>query len=249
MLGFYPNDIMVYRQALTHRSSSIEIGGGRLTNNERLEFLGDAILDAVVADILYERYPDRKEGFLTNTRSKIVQRESLNHIAFSLGLDRMIVSSSRLNSAHNSYIYGNAFEALIGAIYLDQGYRACRMFVKDRVLDRHLPLEKIAHKEVNFKSNLLEWGQKNKLEITFDLVETFTDQSGSPVFQTSVSLMGTQLGIGIGHTKKEAHQSAARIAIRKIRKDKEVQALIGKLKQQSHGEKDVRTLPEYPRMS
>ncbi|MDR2765459.1 MAG: ribonuclease III [Tannerella sp.] len=246
MLGFYPGNIQLYRQAFTHRSTFIETEHGQWKNNERLEFLGDAVLNAVVADIIYKKYPNRKEGFLTNTRSKIVQRESLNRIAHEMGLDKMIIVSSRLNS-HNSYIYGNAFEALIGAIYLDQGYRKCCRFVEEQIIEKYIPLDKIAHKEFNFKSNLIEWSQKNKLEVSFELIETFADQNGSPVFQSRVSLPGISLGTGIGYTKKESQQSAAKKAIKKIRRDKDVQLLISKLKQQqsSDGTGNV-SLPECP---
>lgn len=233
ILGFYPDDIHLYEQAFTHRSSSIETKDGKWQNNERLEFLGDAILDAIVADIIYKHFPNRKEGFMTNTRSKIVQRESLNQIALKMGLDKMIVSATKINS-HNNYIYGNAFEALIGAIYLDQGYRTCFSFVKKRVIDRYMPLDKIVHKEVNFKSNLIEWSQKNKLDIIFDLIETFADQEGNPVFQTSVSLMGMPLGVGIGYSKKESQQNAAKMAVKKLRTDKEFQQVINQLKQKQN---------------
>ena len=233
ILGFYPNDVQLYEQALIHRSSSIETEEGKRTNNERLEFLGDAVLGAIVADIIYEQFPNRKEGFMTNTRSKIVQRESLNHIAIEMGLDKLIITSPKLCS-HNSYIFGNAIEALIGAVYLDQGYQKCRAFVKEKIIDQYVPLKKIIRKEVNFKSILIEWSQKNKLEIVFELIETFTDKKGSPMFQSSVSLMGTPLGAGIGHTKKESQQLAAKIAIRKIRRDKDIQQLINELKE-SHG--------------
>ena len=230
ILGFYPNDISLYEQAFTHRSSPIETKNGKWQNNERLEFLGDAVLDAIVADIIYKHFPNRKEGFMTNTRSKIVQRESLNRIALKMGLDKMIVTAIKTNS-HNNYIYGNAFEALIGAIYLDQGYRTCFSFVKKRVIDQYVPLDKIVHKEVNFKSNLIEWGQKNKLDIVFDLIETFVDQDGNPVFQTSVSLMGMPLGVGIGYSKKESQQNAAKMAVKKLRTDKAFQQTINELKQ------------------
>jgi ribonuclease-3 len=245
MLGFHPNDIQLYRQAFIHRSSSVETGDGKWKNNERLEFLGDAILNAVVADIIYKQFPNRKEGFMTNTRSKIVQRESLNRIALEIGLDKMIISSIRISS-HNNYIYGNAFEALIGAIYLDQGYRKCRVFVKEQIIDKYVPLNKIARKEVNFKSNLIEWSQKSKLEISFELVEMYIDQDGNPVFQTSVSLMGTPLGVGVGYTKKESQQSASAMAIRKIRKDKAIQQLICVLKENIHSGKKNSVLPDYP---
>ena len=243
ILGFYPNDIRLYEQALIHRSSYVETEEGKRINNERLEFLGDAVLGAIVADIIFKQFPNRKEGFMTNTRSKIVQRDSLNRIAIEMGLDKLVVLSAKIHT-HNSYIYGNAIEALIGAVYLDQGYRRCQAFVKERIIDQYVPLNKIARKEVNFKSILLEWSQKNKLEIVFELLETYTDKEGSPVFQTSVSLMGTQLGVGIGYTKKESHQSAAKKAIKRIRRDKDIQQLISDLKEHNdHGREN--DIPDY----
>jgi ribonuclease-3 len=169
----------LYEQALIHRSSSIETEEGKRTNNERLEFLGDAVLGAIVADIIYKQFPNRKEGFMTNTRSKIVQRDSLNRIAIEMGLDKLIVLSTKINT-HNSYIYGNAIEALVGAVYLDQGYRRCQKFVQERIIDRYVPLHTIIRKEVNFKSILIEWSQKNKLEIAFELIETYKDKEGIP---------------------------------------------------------------------
>lgn len=135
-------------------------------------------------------------------------------------------------TTHHKYMYGNALEALIGAIYLDQGYRCCCKFVEERIIRKHVPLDKLASREVNFKSRLLEWGQKTKLHVEFDLIETYTDEEGNPVFQTSVSLEGTPLGIGIGSTKKESQQLAAKNVIRKIHKDKDVQKLIEEFKNQ-----------------
>ena len=229
MLGFYPNDIALFEQAFIHRSIT-STTNGKTCNNERLEFLGDAILDAIVADIVYKHFPNKREGFLTNTRSKIVQRESLNHIALELGIDKKVTSLPHA-AIHNKYLFGNALEALIGAIYLDQGYRFCYKFVMERIINKYISLNKLAGQEVNFKSRLLEWGQKIKLNIVFDLVETSTDDEGKPVFQTSVSLEGTSLGIGIGNTKKESQQVAAKKAFRRINKDKEIRQLIENLKQ------------------
>ena len=227
IIGFYPDNIELYEQAFIHRSVS-PMSYGKNCNNERLEFLGDAILDAIIAEVVYTQFPNKREGFLTNTRSKIVQRESLNYIALELGLDKKL-SSLPHAAIHNKYLYGNALEALIGAIYLDRGYKRCFRFVQERILDKYISLNKLAGQEVNFKSRLLEWSQKTKLNITFDLIETFTDIEGKPVFQTSVLLEGTPLGIGIGNTKKESQQLAAKIAIRKINKDKEVRQLIENL--------------------
>ena len=230
ILGFYPNDLQLFEQAFIHRSIASSHYDKRY-NNERLEFLGDAVLDAIIADIVYKHFPNKREGFLTNTRSKIVQRESLNNIALALGIDKK-VSSLHYATTHHKYMYGNALEALIGAIYLDQGYRCCCKFVEDRIINKHISLDSLASKEVNFKSRLLEWSQKTKLHIEFELIETFNDEDGNPVFQTSITLEGTPLGIGIGGTKKESQQHAAKTAIRKIHKDKDVQRLIEDLKQQ-----------------
>ena len=238
--------MQLYEQAFIHRSSSIENEDGRRKNNERLEFLGDAILNAIVADIIYKKFPNRREGFMTNTRSKIVQRESLNRLAAEMGLNHFLMLSQKATS-HNNYIYGNAFEALIGAIYLDQGYRKCFTFVKKQVIDRYISLEKIARKEVNFKSHLIEWSQKNKMEIAFELMETFKDEDKNPVFQSSVTLMGMSLGRGTGYTKKESQQLAARNAIKKIRNDKEIQKIINELKSacEESKENDVLCDPEH----
>lgn len=128
---FFPRDIRFYQQALLHKSTSVRSEKGRPLNNERLEFLGDAILDAIVGDIVYKHFEGRREGFLTNTRSKIVQRETLNKLAVEIGLDKLVKYSTR-SSSHNSYMYGNAFEAFIGAIYLDQGYERCKQFMEKK---------------------------------------------------------------------------------------------------------------------
>ena len=221
LLGFYPTDIHLYEQACLHRSSSI-CEQGRRINNERLEFLGDAILDAIVADILFHKFKTNKEGFLTNTRAKIVKRESLNEIAVKLGLDNFITYSMR-TSSHNNYMFGNAFEALIGAIYLDKGYRYCKKFVETRIIDPYIDLEKISKEEFNFKSRLIEWGQKHKVDIEFALIETIVDQDNNPVFQSQALLGGISGGIGIGYSKKESQQNAARIALNRIRRDKNYQ--------------------------
>ena len=247
ILGFYPDNIHLYEQAFLHKSSSVESGDGRWLNNERLEFLGDAVLDAVVADIVYKHFQNKREGFLTNTRSKIVQRETMNRVAVELGLDKMVVYSAKLSS-HNNHMYVNALEALIGAIYLDQGYEVCYNFIQNVLIKKYVNLETIARKEVNFKSSLIEWSQKNKLEISFDLIESFTDNDGNPVFQTGVTLSDTQIGVGIGYSKKESQQSAAKMAIKKLRTDKTFQQFISELKKKKTGEStaenEFENLPE-----
>ena len=217
ILGFYPHNIEIYKQALLHKSSSVKTQG-RLVNNERLEFLGDAILDAVVADIVYKKFEGKREGFLTNTRSKIVQRETLNNIAINIGLDKLIKYSSK-QSSHNSYMSGNAFEALVGAIYLDRGYETCMKFMEKRIIGQYINLEKISRKEVNFKSKLIEWSQKNKFEIEFRLVGQTSDESQNPIFETQILVENISAGTGKGYSKKESQQEAAHATMTMIKKD------------------------------
>nr|WP_239472968.1 ribonuclease III [Bacteroides caecigallinarum] len=216
-MGFYPHNIEIYQQALLHKSSSVKTQG-RLVNNERLEFLGDAILDAVVADIVYKKFEGKREGFLTNTRSKIVQRETLNNIAIKIGLDKLIKYSSK-QSSHNSYMSGNAFEALVGAIYLDRGYKACMKFMEERIIGQYINLDKISRKEVNFKSKLIEWSQKNKFEIEFRLIGQSLDESQNPVFETQILVENIAGGSGKGYSKKESQQEAAHTTMTMIKKD------------------------------
>ena len=225
VLGFYPDWIDLYREAMTHRSSSVRSNKGKWVNNERLEFLGDAILDAIVADILYKQFDHKKEGFLTSTRSRIVQRETLNKIAIELGLDKLIVSSTR-NLAHNTNIYGDALEALIGAIYLDQGYRVAKHFVYETLIKQHINMEKVLKSEVDFKSRLIEWGQKNKVEVSFEVTESTYDAQNNPVFFSCARVAGIEVGAGKGYSKKESHQMAAKMAIKKLRESNELQQVL-----------------------
>jgi ribonuclease-3 len=221
ILGFYPDRIDLYLEAMTHRSSSTRSSKGKWVNNERLEFLGDAILDAIVTDILYKRFENKKEGFLTNMRSRIVQRETLNKLAMNLGIDKLIVSSTR-NLAHNTNIYGDALEALIGAIYLDQGYRVAKKFVFETMIKQHLNIDKVMKSEVDFKSRLIEWGQKNKVEVRFELTESLFDAQNNPVFISCVKVADEEVGSGKGYSKKESHQMAAKVAIKKLRESNEL---------------------------
>ena len=214
LLGFYPNKVDLYNLALLHKSTALRNSDGRYVNNERLEFLGDAILGAVVSDIVYHAFDNKKEGFLTNTRSKIVQRESLNRLALSIGLDKLIVSASNSNVQHNN-ICGNAFEALIGAIYLDKGYSGCEQFII-KVLNEHVDIKKIAFKEVNFKSKLIEWSQKNRVSVNFDVIEEHITLENKSVFQTSISINNQPAGFGIGANKKESQQNASKLALKKL---------------------------------
>lgn len=210
---------------MTHRSSSIRSKKGKWINNERLEFLGDAILDAIVADILYKKFIYKKEGFLTSTRSRIVQRDTLNKLAIELGLDKLIVSATR-NLAHNTNIYGDALEALIGAIYLDQGYRVAKKFVFETLIKQHLNIDKVLKSEVDFKSRLIEWGQKNRVDVIFEVIDSSYDSQNNPVFVSCVKVGNVEIGSGKGYSKKESHQKAAKIAIKKLRECNDLQDIL-----------------------
>lgn len=217
ILGVYPRNIEYYKTALMHKSVAHRNAKGKPVNNERLEFLGDAILDAVVGDIVYQHFPGKREGFLTNTRSKLVQRETLGHLAKDMGISRLILSAGHSNS-HNSYLGGNAFEALVGALYLDYGYDACMQFMKNRVLGKRLNIDKVAYKEVNFKSKLIEWAQKNRVEMEFRLLDQQKDDQGSPVFVHEVVFEGNIKGeSGKGYSKKESQQLASKLTLERLR--------------------------------
>ncbi|MBP5380788.1 MAG: ribonuclease III [Bacteroidaceae bacterium] len=216
ILGFYPRDIYPYKVAVMHKSMGFKEEGKRI-NNERLEFLGDAILGAVVGHIVFKQFPKKSEGFLTNTRSNIVKRQSLNKIAREIGFDKLILSNYK-QQTHNSYVNGNAFEALVGAIYLDRGYGHCVRFVRKLVMSHLVNIEKAAYGEVNHKSKLIEWGQKHHIEIEF-LAEQSTGNEASPIFHSYAKISGITCGEGQGYSKKESQQSAAQEALNRLSTD------------------------------
>jgi ribonuclease-3 len=210
ILGFYPNRVELYQQALRHKSVSVRTSEGLVLNNERLEYLGDAVLNVIVADILFKQYPAANEEFLTKTRSKIVQRQSLNKIAMELGLDGLILSSATTTPGTHLSIYGNALEALIGAIYLDQGYRRCKRFLEQTIMKRHIDLENVVSREENFKSALLEWSQQERLNVAFQMTELIKKTVKDPRFRAVVVINGISFGQGDGLSKKEAQQKASK---------------------------------------
>ena len=216
--GYYPRNIKLYQLAMVHRSKPMKTPEGIWTNNERLEFLGDAVLDNVVADFLYQTFPHKHEGFLTSTRAKIVQRESLNRIGNLLHLDSYMHAMTH-SASHNSYISGNALEALVGAVYLDQGYSRCRKFIINRLVKQHFNLEDLVKTEQNFKSRLIEWTQKYHVSIEFELIDSYNDANKNPVFRTAIILGGIYASDAVGYSKKEAHQAAAKKALDRLQHD------------------------------
>ena len=221
ILGFYPRKVSVYREALMHRSINYYHPNEKKKDNERLEYLGDAVIETIVSDILYHHVPNKKEGFLTSTRSKIVQRSSLNRIAKKIGLVELI-QSTHINRTHNSFISGNAFEAFIGAIYLDRGYTYCYRFFEERIIGRHIDIDKVSKEDDNFKSKLIEWSQKTQCKIDFELIGENIVGTNSPTFHSRVCIEGLEFGSGFGYSKKESQQLAAKEALRHIRKKNEL---------------------------
>lgn len=209
IIGVYPHNISYYKMALMHKSVMHRNKKGKPVNNERLEFLGDAILDAAVGDIVYRHFPGKREGFLTNTRSKLVQRDTLNKLAMEMGINNLILSSGR-SATHNSYLGGNAFEALVGALYLDRGYDACMTFLKKRILSQMINIDKVAYKEVNFKSKLIEWSQKNKVNLDFSQTTQSKDANGNPTFCCVIKLEGLDGCMGKGFSKRRASRKPPR---------------------------------------
>jgi ribonuclease-3 len=208
MFGFIPNNIELYKVALIHKSASVELEDGSHINNERLEFLGDAVIESVTSDYLFIEFPDSDEGFLTQVRSKMVSRQSLNRIASILGLDKHVISNAAGNSTQK-HIYGDAFEAMMGAIYLDQGYDFVNRLLINEIFAKHLSIDEVLKSETDFKSRLIEWCQKNRYTIEF---RTDTDRSASsarPLFHSVVYVDGIAIGHGHGDSKKAAEQNAA----------------------------------------
>lgn len=237
ILGFYPHNIEIYRIAFSHKSLSYrrdadsKKGGkdrkannrdrkqrsdntSKPLNNERLEYLGDAVLETIVSDILFHHFPHKREGFLTSTRSKIVQREALNRLAADMGLEKLILAAQGTRMSHTN-IGGNAFEALMGAIYLDRGFKTCQWFINNRVIGQYVDLDNVAQKEVNFKSKLLEWSQKNRISINFK--DSACD--GEKGFRTVISIEGITIARGSGRSKKESQQEASKEALTRMRRE------------------------------
>ncbi len=245
IIGFVPRDISYYKMALMHKSVMHRNKKGKPVNNERLEFLGDAVLDAAVGDIVYHHFPGKREGFLTNTRSKLVSRETLGHLAAEMGISKLILSSGHSQS-HNSYMGGNAFEALVGAIYLDCGYDACMRFLNKRILSQMINIDKVAYKEVNFKSKLIEWTQRNKVKMEFREVNTGRDKNGSPTFTYQVYLEDVAGCVGEGFSKKESQQNASKDTLNKLKREPQYidQVFAAKGQRTKMEEEPVEALPD-----
>ncbi len=208
MFGFAPHNIDLYKLALIHKSASLVLDDGSQINNERLEYLGDAVIESVTSDYLYIQYPLENEGFLTQLRSKIVSRQSLNKLAKAIGLDQHIISKAS-GSFSQKHIFGDAFEALMGAIYLDKGYDFTNRLLINNIYYKYLDIDEILHSETDYKSRLIEWSQKEHLAIEFRTSYDKESTSLRPLFYAKVFIGGVEVGHGVGESKKEAEQRAA----------------------------------------
>ena len=226
MFGFIPHNIELYKLALIHKSASQSIGGHHI-NNERLEFLGDAVIESVTSDYLYIEFPDQNEGFMTQLRAKIVSRQSLNDIARKIGLDKYVVYNSSGNFTQK-HIHGDAFEAMMGAIYLDQGYEFVNRLLINNIFYKHLSIEALTESETDFKSRLIEWCQKNRHTVVFRTRSDAHAPHTAPSFYSTVLIDGIEVGHGVGDSKKVAEQNAASSLSHEI-SDEECAELLDKL--------------------
>jgi len=216
ILGFKPGNLRLYEVAFIHRSATFSLPNGQKINNERLEYLGDAILDAVLSDYLFEKYPEANEGFLTKIRSRIVNREVLNHLAVSMGINKVLVSNvSSLHPTKN--LYGDAFEALLGAVFIDKGYKRTKKLFLSKVLNKYLDLNKIVSTDTDYKSLVFEWVQKNRASLVFKYKEEYDFNTKKSVFSTILVINQEEFGTGQGSSKKEAEQEAAGMAWKHIK--------------------------------
>jgi ribonuclease-3 len=211
ILGFYPTNISLYKLAFRHSSVAQVIKKGIKDSNERLEFLGDSVIGTVVADYLFKKFPFKDEGFLTKMRSKMVSRQKHNQLAIKLGLNNFIeVSNDRLGHKPSS-INGDAYEALIGAIYLDKGYNFAQQFILTRIVNVHIDMDEMETKEVDFKSKFIEWAQKEKKEFRF---ETLADAATADDKQYCIQLLLAEEAVGKAqhYSKKRAEQLVSELA-------------------------------------
>jgi ribonuclease-3 len=210
LLGYVPGNLRLYRMAFRHRSVAVEVKNGAKNSNERLEFLGDAILGSVVAELLFKMYPYKDEGFLTEMRSKIVSRSNLNQLAKRLGLDEHIEFDNKALGHNNKQgsLLGDTFEAMIGAVYMDKDYNFTRNFLLNRIIKPHVDIHTLELTETNFKSKLIEWCQRHGKDVIFEIIPN-DEGENTKLFTISVNVDGESCAIGRDYNKKNAEKLAA----------------------------------------
>lgn len=211
LLGFTPSHVDYYKLALMHKSKPEDV----TDSNERLEFLGDAILGAIIAEYLFKKYPYQSEGYLTELRSRIVRRETMNNVALRMGLNKLVQYNKNDKSLSRSHIFGNALEALIGAVYLDQGFIKTRKFILNQIIREYIDLDTMESTDTNYKNQLLSWAQRNNRVLTFETLGE-TMEGTRKLFTVGIMLDDELFAQGTGYNKKEAGQVAAKNALEKI---------------------------------
>ena len=216
ILGFSPGNLQLYEIAFIHRSATFTLPNGKKVNNERLEYLGDAVLDAILSDYLFEKFPDANEGFLTKIRSRIVNRDVLNQLAVSMGINNILIS--RISSSHiTNNLYGDAFEAFIGSVFLDKGFKKTKKVFIKNVLNKYLDLNLIVKTDTDYKSLVFEWVQKHKSNLIFTYNEEYDFNLKKSIFSTILFIDKQEFGEGHGSSKKEAEQEAASEAWKRLK--------------------------------
>ncbi|MBI5009495.1 MAG: ribonuclease III [Bacteroidia bacterium] len=216
IFGFRPGNLKLYEVAFIHRSATFTLPDGNKINNERLEYLGDAVLSAILSDFLFEKFPDASEGFMTKIRSRIVNREVLNQLAVSMGINKILISN--VNSNHpTKNLYGDALEALIGSVFIDKGFKKTKKIFIKNILNRYLDLETIISTDTDYKSLVFEWVQKNKSNLIFTYNEEYDFNMKKSVFSTTLIIDRQEMGVGQGSSKKEAEQEAASQAWKRLK--------------------------------
>jgi ribonuclease-3 len=212
LIGFLPLNVSIYKLAFLPKSALVNFPQAASINNERLEYLGDAVLSTIVADYLFRKFPNSDEGFMTKVRARIVKRKNLDYLANQIQIPSMI-RHGVLPGNKSKHIYGNMLEALVGAIYVDRGYRFARKFFLKKILEKHIDLNLLVNKDPDYKSRIIEWSQKKKIEVTFNSLEEHSSGKKFPSFVSTITLNGEKKGTGRGSTKKAAEQRAAREAM------------------------------------
>jgi ribonuclease-3 len=216
ILGFKPGNLKLYEISFIHRSATFTMPDGKKVNNERLEFLGDAVLDAILSDYLFEKFPGATEGFMTKIRSRIVNRDILNQLAISMGIQDILISNiSSVQPTKN--LYGDALEALIGSVFLDKGFKKTKKLFIRNVLNKYLDIDLIINTDTDYKSLVFEWVQKHKSNLIFTYNEEYDFNRKKSVFSTTLIIDKSEMGKGQGSSKKEAEQEAASLAWKRLK--------------------------------
>ncbi|QJD95789.1 ribonuclease III [Mucilaginibacter robiniae] len=209
LLGFVPGNLSLYRLAFRHKSVAKSVKQGVKNSNERLEFLGDAVLGSVVAEVLFKMYPYKDEGFLTELRSKMVNRNNLNQLGRKLGFEQLVEYDNRMiNATRQGSLMGDAFEALVGAVYLDKGYDFTKNFLINHIIKSHIDIHTLEQTETNFKSKLIEWCQRHGKDVLFEVAQN-QDGESNKLFTVQVNIDGEVVGQGKEFSKKNAEKLAA----------------------------------------